>query len=163
MTEPLLTVSVNAAVHRERVPERLLQDVLDFCYRSKRKKPARLALLVAGDAEMARLNRRHLGIDGPTDVLAFEDGEMEDGALRLGDVAIGFEVAEREAAGRGIELDHELVFYALHGLLHLLGMDDGTDEDRSRMHKAQAKAMRDFGLPAGERYLEIWKAGGNDD
>lgn len=163
MTEPLLTVSVNAAAHPEKVPEQLLRDVLDFCYRSKRKKPASLDLLIAGDEEMAKLNRRHLGKNATTDVLAFEDGEIEDGAVRLGDVAIGVEVAEREAAKRGIALDHELAFYALHGLLHLLGMDDETDAERNRMHKAQAKAMRDFGLPVGERSLGIWKADGHDE
>ncbi len=145
---PLLDVGVNAAVRPERVPEKLLAEVLDFCYRSRRKKPARLDILVADDAEMARLNRRHLGIADTTDVLAFGDGEEEEGAVRLGDIAIGFEVAERESAARGIALEHELVFYALHGLLHLLGMDDATEEQRRRMHEAQAQAMRDFGLTA---------------
>ncbi len=154
MTTPLLSVSVNAGAFSGKAPETLLADVLDFCYRARRKKPARLDLLIAGDAEMAKLNRRHLGIDDTTDVLAFEDGEMEEGAVRLGDVAIGFEVAAREAAARGIPPERELVFYALHGLLHLLGMDDATDADRRRMHEAQAKAMRDFGMNTTEENLQ---------
>jgi probable rRNA maturation factor len=160
MSAPLLAVTVNAALSPEKVPEQLLADVLDFCYRSKRKKPAKLDLLVAGDAEMAKLNRRHLGKNTPTDVLAFEDGEMEDGVLRLGDVAIGLDVAEREAAARDIAPEHELAFYALHGLLHLLGMDDADDADRSAMHRAQARAMREFGLPVGEKELDIWMEDG---
>ncbi len=158
---PLLAVTVTAGTGvaaPERIPSELLAGVLDFCYRAQRKKPARVDILVAGDDEMAKLNRRHLGKNHPTDVLAFEDGETEDGALRLGDIAVGLDVANREAAERGIEPDHELVFYALHGLLHLLGMDDGTDGDRRRMHRAQAKAMRDFGLPAGEDYLKLWNS-----
>ncbi len=146
MTQPLLAVTVDAPGFAGEVPARLLAEVLDFCYRSKRKKPATLDLLVAGDAEMAKLNRRHLGKNTPTDVLAFEDGETEDGRLRLGDIAIGMDVARREAGERGIAPEHELVFYALHGLLHLLGMDDADDADRAKMHRAQAKAMRDFGI-----------------
>jgi rRNA maturation RNase YbeY len=163
MTEPLLLVGVNASAAPEKIPAHLIADVLDFCYRSRRKKPARLDILVADDAEMAKLNRRHLGKNRPTDVLAFADGEPEDGVLRLGDVAIGLDVAEREAAARGIAVEYELVFYALHGLLHLLGMDDGTDRERGLMHRAQAKAMRDFGLPAGDRYLDLWDAGGEEE
>lgn len=148
---PLLEVAVNvsAAARAHAVPEELLRDVLDFAYRSRRKKPACLDLLVAGDAEMAKLNRRHLGRDNATDVLAFDDGETEDGRLRLGDVAIGADTAVRVAADRGIEFEHELVFYALHGLFHLLGMRDDDDGDRAAMHRAQAKAMRDFGLRPG--------------
>lgn len=154
MTPPLLEVSVNAGARPGRVPERLIADMLDFCYRARRKKPARLDLLIADDAAMAKLNRRHLGLDEPTDVLAFGDGEAEEGAVRLGDVAIGFDVAEREAASRGVPLEHELVFYALHGLLHLLGMDDATPAGRARMHRAQAKAMEDFGLAVNHQSME---------
>ncbi len=146
MTPPLLEVSVNACGREDRVPARLLAEILDFCYRARRKKPARLDILVAGDAEMTRLNRRHLGHDGTTDVLSFADGEAEEGVVRLGDIAVGFEVAEREAGARGHSPDHELAFYALHGLLHLLGMDDATEAERRRMHGAQARIMRDFGL-----------------
>ncbi len=122
-----------------------LRALLDFCYRSRRKKPARLDLLIANDAEMARLNRRHLGKDNPTDVLAFDDGEMEDGRVRLGDIAIGVETAARVAAERGGNFEQELAFYALHGLLHLLGMRDDDDADRARMLAEQARAMRGFG------------------
>lgn len=156
---PLLTVTINAPALSEPIPEQQLQDVLDFCYRAtmKRKKPARADLLIANDAEMIKLNRRHLGKNEPTDVLAFEDGEMEDGALRLGDIAIGLDVATRESAARGIARDHELIFYALHGLLHLLGMDDAADADRARMHRTQAKAMEHFGLPAAKNYLHLWE------
>lgn len=149
--EPLLVVTVNvdgAFARPEGVefPDGLLREVLDFCYRSRRKKPAIMDLLIADDVVMTRLNRRHLGHDGPTDVLAFADGEMEEGRLRLGDVAVGASVALREAESRKIPFEQELVFYALHGLLHLLGMEDGSDAERAGMHRIQARAMKDFGM-----------------
>ena len=144
---PLLLVAVNvsAAVSRE-IPVDLLSGLLDSAYRSKRKKPACMDLLVAGDVEMSRLNRRHLGKDNATDVLAFDDGEMEDGRLRLGDVAVSADTAGRVAAERDIPFEHELAFYVLHGLFHLLGMRDDDDGDRAAMHRAQARAMREYGL-----------------
>lgn len=144
----LETVINNASGHD--VPADLLAGLLDSAYRRRRKKAAVLDLLIAGDTEMAKLNRRHLGRDNPTDVLAFEDGEEEDGRVRLGDVAVGAETAARVAAERGVAFDHELAFYALHGLFHLLGMRDDSDDERARMLAEQAKAMRDFGLDPGE-------------
>ncbi len=149
-TEPLLEVTVNNQARSIAIDEDTLARALDFAYRSKRKKPACLDLLIAGDAEMTRLNRRHLNKDKPTDVLAFDDGEDENGVVRLGDIAIGFETAQRESAERNVPFATELIFYALHGLFHLLGMRDDSDADRVKMHQAQAKAMRDFGLDISE-------------
>lgn len=149
---PLLETTVNVApsVSGRAIPAEMLAALLDSAYRSKRKKPACLDLLVTGDREMAVMNHRHLGKNAATDVLAFDDGEMEGERLRLGDVAISADTAARVAAERGVEFDHELAFYALHGLLHLLGMRDDDDDDRSAMHRLQAKAMRDFGLRPGD-------------
>ncbi len=136
------------------VPGELLRRLLDAGYRGKRKRPAEVGLLVTTDGEIARLNRRHLGKNHATDVLAFEDGEIEAGRLRLGDIAISYDTATREAAERGVEFTHELAFYALHGLFHLLGMRDGTAAERRRMHEAQAGVMRELGLPVAAGLLD---------
>lgn len=149
----LVTIAFSGPAARCGAPEDMLRDLLDFAYRSKRKKPACLDLLITGDGEMTALNRRHLGESASTDVLAFDDGEMDGSRLRLGDVAVNAEAAVRVAAERGIAFEHELAFYALHGLLHLLGMRDGDDADRAAMHRAQEKAMRDFGLDVRARLL----------
>lgn len=160
--KPLLQVELNVASGLKDIPEELLRDLLDSCYRVRRKKPACLDLLVTTDAEMARMNRKHLGKDNPTDVLAFDDGDVEDGQVRLGDVAISADTARSEAERRGISFQHELAFYALHGLLHLLGMRDDTDEERSHMHRTQVKAMQEYGMRVGDDALQIWRAGETD-
>lgn len=153
---PLLdvTVTIDNGFSEEEIPVAMLRDVLDFCYRSRRKKPAAMDLLVADDAVMIRLNRRHLGHDGPTDVLAFADGEEEEGRLRLGDVAVGGRVALRESGVRAVPFEQELTFYALHGLLHLLGMDDDSDADRAEMHRIQVRAMKDSGMAIAEGLVD---------
>jgi probable rRNA maturation factor len=79
-------------------------------------------------ARMRELKRRHLGIDEPTDVLSFPiDGreELPDGVPRqLGDVFICPQVVGD--AWRGP---------LVHGLLHLLGYEHGTEmERRERIH-----------------------------
>jgi probable rRNA maturation factor len=61
------------------------------------------------------LNARFLGIDAPTDVLAFPADERE----RVGDVAISVE----RALGQASDGAAELRLLAVHGLLHCLGHD----------------------------------------
>ena len=131
--------------------ESRLAGLLDFAYRRKRKKPASLDLLLADDSEMTNLNRQYLG---STDVLAFEDGEADaEGRLRLGDVAIGAEIAKRTAEERGVPFVDEVSFYALHGLLHLLGRVDEAEDDRKAMLDEQVAIMRAYGLDVSDKLL----------
>ena len=68
--------------------------------------------------EIAALNARHRGKDGPTDVLSFpvdEDGPVV-GERELGDVVICPEHTE------------DLLEAVVHGVLHLVGMDHETDD-----------------------------------
>jgi probable rRNA maturation factor len=84
-----------------------------------------LCLRLTGDAELRDLNARFLGVDVPTDVLAFPAGE----AQRVGDVAISVERALAQSADGAAELR----LLAVHGLLHCLGHDHGDPEPAARM------------------------------
>jgi len=83
-----------------------------------------LALVLAGDRLLQRLNRDYRGLDRTTDVLSFPGPGGEAG---LGDIVISVETASRNARGLGRTLLQELDVLALHGLLHLLGHDHETD------------------------------------
>ena len=134
--------------------EPMLAGLLDFAYRRERRNPASVDVLLADDAVMSRLNRRHLGLDESTDVLSFDDGEPDgEGRLRLGDLAIGVEMAGRAAAERGIRFEEETAFYVLHGLLHLLGWRDDGDGERAAMLAEQRRLMREYGLDVSEKIL----------
>ncbi len=109
---------------------------------------AALTVLLQEDAAIRSLNRAHKGRDRPTDVLAFEDGEIDPATGRpyLGDIAVSVDTARREARARGLRIRDEVALYALHGLLHLLGMRDDTDPNRAEMIRAQGRVFRKLGL-----------------
>jgi probable rRNA maturation factor len=90
-----------------------------------------LSVLLTDDDTMRDLNRRYRGVDAATDVLAFP----QPGEALLGDVAISVETAQRQAARRRHSLDRELEILLVHGILHLLGWDDTTAQQRRRMLK----------------------------
>jgi probable rRNA maturation factor len=105
-----------------------------------------VSVVFVGDAEIRDLHRRFLGEDSATDVLAFDLGEPggrgdpHPGDL-LGEIVVSVETAAREAARRGEPLERELALYALHGLLHLLGLDDSDPGSRRRMRRAEARHL----------------------
>ena len=87
-----------------------------------------LGIAFATPSEMRELKARHLGIDEPTDVLSFPlDGreELPDGLPRqLGDVVLCPQATAEEWRAP-----------LVHGLLHLLGYDHGSEmESREREH-----------------------------
>jgi probable rRNA maturation factor len=100
--------------------------------------------MLEDDRRMAGLNADHLGCTGPTDVLSFPMGELdpEREAFFLGEIVVGFEIAEREARERGLTVENELARYAVHGFLHLLGFEDGTPERAREMEALQEEILR---------------------
>src|SRR5262245_16697942 len=86
-------------------------------------KEAKVVLAFVDDATIARLNKQFLNHDGPTDVITFPYSR---GKKLEGEVVIGVEVAQRESADRGHDVNTELCLYVIHGALHLCGYEDET-------------------------------------
>lgn len=123
--------------------------VIDAC-RHLGVRQGQLSLVVLGDDEMADAHRRHLGVDGPTDTLSFDlrdASDAEDATRVEGEVLLGGGVARRQAEQRGHAVRLELLLYALHGLLHLLGEDDRCEADFRRMHEKENELLEAIGLP----------------
>lgn len=109
-------------------------------------KAAKVSLAFVDDATIANLNKRYLDHDGPTDVLTFPLSGK--GAKKLeGEIVIGVEVAQREAAERGHEVNVELCLYAIHGTLHLCGHDDRDAKSAKHMRAAERHYLNLLKLP----------------
>src|SRR5436853_6856400 len=91
---------------------------------------AEISLAFVDNATIHALNKRFLDHDEPTDVLSFPLSDP--GSRKLeGDLAVGAEMAQAQAAARGHDVQAELALYVIHGLLHLCGYDDHEDEGRA--------------------------------
>jgi len=108
-----------------------------------------VSIAFVDDAAIAALNERHLGHEGPTDVLAFP---MQEGPHAkpvgeacpelLGDVVISVERAVSYCREHGGEPLEELALYLVHGLLHLLGYEDVGGPKHSRMRAREQALLR---------------------
>jgi len=112
-----------------------------------------VTLVLTGDAQLRKLNRDFLGVDSPTDVLAFSGGETDPdtGGLYLGDVVISYDRALDQAAAMKHSIGDELQLLVVHGLLHLLGYDHADKESKSAMWRMQSEILLRINSVAGTR------------
>jgi probable rRNA maturation factor len=112
---------------------------------------AEVSLVFATPGQIKALNREHRGIGEVTDVLSFpqEDGATAGSAGNgvglprlLGDIVICPEQARTQAKEYGHGEEREFVYLFVHGLLHLLGYDHETEEDRAAMRAEEENAIK---------------------
>lgn len=97
-----------------------------------------VTLVLTDDATIHDMNRRYRGIDRPTDVLSFDMAD-DDGAT--GEIYVSLPTAERQANEIGIPVVEELYRLFLHGLLHIVGRDDQTEEEAAAMTEETERYM----------------------
>jgi len=104
-------------------------------------------IAIVSDEEIAQLNEKHLNHKGPTDVLSFNLSGDGDTALE-GELVVSFDTAKREADRRHHTVEAELSLYIAHGLLHLIGFDDATEEQANKMHEIEDTILTSIGMKA---------------
>ena len=105
-----------------------------------------LSVAIVGAKQMGALHLKFMGDPTPTDVLTFDLDHNHAGKVTHGEVIVCMGVARAEARRRGIAVEHELLLYALHGMLHLCGFDDRTTATYRRMHRMEDRILTHLGI-----------------
>lgn len=136
------------------------------------------------DEEMQELNRQYREKDRSTDVLSFpqqewpeplafenpesfadgeahdDDEEFEVPPEMLGDVVISPNVALQNARSIGHDLDREVCFLLVHGILHLCGHDHMSPDEEERMTREQQAIMKYLeSRPEGPLWINCARVG----
>jgi probable rRNA maturation factor len=124
---------------------------------------AEVSLVLADDALIQSLNRDYREHDAPTNVLAFPgidpSAPYSPGApAMLGDVVVAFETAAAEAADENKKLHDHLSHLIVHGMLHLLGHDHGTEAEAVAMERLEIQVLSV--LDVADPYADAGRAGG---
>jgi probable rRNA maturation factor len=91
-----------------------------------------IVVAIVSDPTIAQIHLDFMGIEGPTDVITFDHGE----------IVISADTAKACAARYSHPIEQELALYTIHGLLHLNGFDDRSPASAARMRKTQARILR---------------------
>ncbi len=117
-----------------------LQNFLQEVLRSEDRENEFLEIniILVNNKRIRELNREFLKRDRPTDVISFNLGDV-------GEIYLSTWTALERSKEYGWDVKFEIVRYALHGLLHILGYDHEKEEDAQKMEEKE------------ETYLERWK------
>jgi probable rRNA maturation factor len=91
-----------------------------------------ISIAIVDDPQIHQVNLQYLRHDYPTDVISFDTTESDD--FLEGEVIASAQTAKRIADENHWQASHELLLYIIHGMLHVIGLDDTT--------AAKAKQMR---------------------
>jgi len=104
---------------------------------------AAISIALVDDAAIHALNRRHLAHDWPTDVITFGLSAPGDAVLEA-ELVVSAEMAATTARASGADPASELILYVVHGLLHLCGFDDHSDDEVTAMRRREAEVLADL-------------------
>lgn len=122
----------------------LIGDAIERTLKRFQRDRAGISVALVDDARIADLNERFLGHLGPTDCITFNLGDSPD--VLEGEIVISHETAARAAASRGHDTLAEVLLCAVHGTLHLLGLDDASEGDAARMHVIEDEVLAEMGI-----------------
>lgn len=93
-----------------------------------------LALVFCTDDELLKMNTEHLNHDYYTDIITFDYSEND---VVSGDLFVSIDRVADNAKQFGVGFDDELYRVIVHGVLHLCGYADKSDEEIDVMRKKE--------------------------
>lgn len=130
-------------LNRQRKHPASANDLSTFCQQvgplvlkvARKELPEQVLVVLVSDRKIAAIHEQFMGIAGSTDVITFQHGE----------IVVSVETAAKQASEYETDLLHELRLYITHGLLHLAGYDDHSEDDFREMAKLQNELVAKVG------------------
>ncbi|WP_143959277.1 rRNA maturation RNase YbeY [Litoribacter populi] len=101
-----------------------------------------LNYIFCSDEYLYSINMEYLNHDTYTDIITFDNSEEED--IIEGDIFISIERVDENSTTQSTDKDEELRRVISHGLLHLMGYKDKSEEDEILMRKKENEAIAKF-------------------
>ena len=102
---------------------------------------------------IAELNAKHMGANGPTDVLSFPLDDSDALGLdlpglphHLGDIVLCPSIAQVQAADHTGDYESEMTLLLVHGMLHLLGHDHAEPGETAAMRARERIHLERYGI-----------------
>lgn len=140
MTDTALIVHINGLELAEEIDRHEVERAVLASAAANGVEAGELSVTFCTEGEITSLNRRYLGVDGPTDVIAFN---LDETKRPLGDVYVCPAVGRRAAVQLAVAVREELLRLVVHGVLHVLGYDhpQGAERAESEMFRLQEEIV----------------------
>ena len=99
------------------------------------KKTGDINYLFMSDDDLLVINRQYLQHDFFTDIVTFPLSESNE--IISGEIYVSVDRIKDNAEQNGVKFENELKRVIVHGVLHLLGYDDHTDDEKTMMRQKE--------------------------
>ena len=139
-----LTVDVASQGIRSPISRDRVAAIARNALRSEGVENALVSITFLDRRGIARLNTKHLGHRGATDVISFGFSRATKNDPVIGDVYICPDVGRDNAQARHAPVREEIARLVVHGVLHVLGHDhpDGDEREDSEMWRRQERLVQ---------------------
>ena len=127
-----------------------VSEVLKFACKHLNIKNPLLNVVIVDNDRIKEINREYRNKDAVTDVISFAFEEVKDvdydDVRFLGEIYISYERCKEQASDFGHSVRREFCYLAVHGLLHLLGYDHMTEEDKKVMRALEEEILNEYDI-----------------
>lgn len=141
------TVTVTNRQRRLKLRIGEIERLTNWVLRQEGVRAAEVGFFFLNNERIQTLNRRYLGRDYPTDVLAFPQNEGRSAKLHLwflGDVVMSTQKIKEQARRFQQSVEDEFSLCLIHGVLHLLGYRDRPGRSRQFMRRREKRLLRSW-------------------
>ena len=125
-------------VEHPQIDEKKLTNWIESVAKKYSKETGDISYLFCDDEKILEVNQEYLNHDFYTDIITFDYSE---GKTISGDILISLQTVESNSQMYKTDFTEELHRVIIHGILHLSGLNDLTEEDEIAMRKAEKSAL----------------------
>ena len=115
------------------------QATISALIEDQNKEEGELSLVFCSDDYLLEVNKKHLNHDYYTDIITFDYSEEN---KISGDLLISIDRVKENAKTFSVSFMHELNRVVIHGVLHLCGYKDKTEEEKKQMRNLENKYLK---------------------
>ena len=127
-----------------------LDRVIKFACKHLKVNNPMLNIVIVDKERIQEINREYRNKDAVTDVISFAFEEVDDveydNIRFLGEIYICYYRCVEQAKEYGHSIKREFCYLAVHGLLHLLGYDHMTEEDKKVMRAEEENILNEYDI-----------------
>lgn len=109
---------------------------LEQVAQNHKREISELNYIYCSDNYLLEVNKTYLNHDYFTDIITFDQSEPDEECIEA-DIFISIDRVKENALTHKTDWHQELRRVMVHGLLHLIGFDDKTDEQKAAMRKSE--------------------------
>ena len=121
--------------------EAVLEKLIRYVVEAEEASLVYLSVVLSDHETVRRLNQSYLDHDYNTDVLSFSLREDDEAANVEGEVYVDLDTAAERHEEFDTTFEMEAYRYVVHGVLHLLGYDDATEEGQETMRTKEDRYL----------------------